>query len=81
MRRFALVKLWVELSLDLHHALKGVPCEPIAQFPSICLLGCCGCHPTVATVTRCWAADGDSGLDFWVAMSVGLGGGDCEWVD
>jgi hypothetical protein len=81
MGRFALAKLWVKLGLPLYHASKGVSCEPIAQFPSLCLLGCCPGDLATAITTGSRVAHRDSGLDFWVALFAGLGGSDREWVD
>jgi hypothetical protein len=81
MRRFALVKLWVKLGLHSYHASKGVFCEPIAQFPSLCLLGRRGGDLPTTAVARRGVAHRDSRLGFWVAMFAHLGGRDREWVD
>jgi hypothetical protein len=81
MRRFALVKLWVKLGLHSYHASKGVFCEPIAQFPSLCLLGRRAGDLPTAAVARRGVAHCGAGLDFWLALSVGLGRGHRKWVD
>jgi hypothetical protein len=81
MRRFPLAKLWVKLSLHLSSCIKRSTREPIAQFPSVCLLGRRGGDLPTPAAARRGVAHCDSGLDFWVAMLVGLGWGDREWVD